>query len=85
MTVLRKPMLALTALAPILTSCATTDTAATRGAAGPVGIERICAAWPPVAWSSRDTRETIVEAKANNAARSGFCRAEVPSAEGPPS
>jgi hypothetical protein len=54
----------------ILTSCATTDT----GAISPVAIERVCSAWPYVSWSIQDTPQTIHEAKANNAARSAFCR-----------
>ena len=29
----------------------------------------VCKAWLPISWSSRDTPETIAEAKANNAAR----------------
>jgi hypothetical protein len=67
-------MLPLALLAPILSSCATTDSGATRGAVGPAAVERICSAWPPVSWSSRDTEETIRDAKASNAARAGFCR-----------
>src|SRR5688500_3002171 len=72
MNALQRRMLPLVALALILSSCATTDTDATRGAAGAAAIARICNAWPPVTWSSRDTAETIREAKANNAARLAF-------------
>lgn len=56
-------------LAPILTSCATTGT----GAMSPQGVERVCAAWPYVTWSVRDTPATIADAKVNNAAKTAFC------------
>ena len=59
------------ALALILTSCATTGT----GAISPQAVERICSAWPNVSWSRRDTAETIIDAKASNAARAAFCEA----------
>lgn len=29
----------------------------------------VCAAWLPISWSTRDTDQTVREAKANNAAR----------------
>ena len=67
------------ALALILTSCATTGT----GAISAKAIERTCSAWPPVSWSSRDTAETITDAKANNAARTAFCEAAEPPLEAP--
>jgi hypothetical protein len=56
-------------LALILTSCATTGT----GAIDAEAIATICAAWPAVTWSSRDTQATVADAKANNAARAAFC------------
>jgi hypothetical protein len=56
-------------LALILTSCATTGT----GAIDENGIATVCSVWPYVSWSSRDTPETIADAKANNAAKTGFC------------
>lgn len=56
-------------LALILTSCATTGT----GAIDAVALQRICAAWPYVTWSVRDTPETITDAKANNATKAAFC------------
>lgn len=58
-----------TLLALTLTSCATTGT----GAIDSEGIGRVCAAWPTVSWSRYDTAETVVDAKANNAARAAFC------------
>ena len=73
MNALQRLTLPLVALAPILSSCAMMDTGATRGAVSPAAFAPICSAWPPVTWSSRDTPETIKEAKANNAARAGFC------------
>lgn len=69
MTVPRGRMLPLVLLAPILSSCATMDT----GAIDAAGISRICSAWQPVTWSSRDTPETIRDVKANNAGRDAFC------------
>lgn len=33
----------------------------------------VCAVWRPVSWSSRDTPETVVEVKANNARRAAWC------------
>ncbi len=56
-------------LALILTSCTTTGT----GAIDAEGIKTVCAAWPFVSWSSRDTPATIADAKANNAAKTTFC------------
>jgi hypothetical protein len=32
----------------------------------------VCASWHPVSWSSKDTTQTIKEAKANNAARKAW-------------
>jgi hypothetical protein len=61
--------LPLVALALTLTSCATTGT----GAIDAEALERICAAWPFVSWSVRDTPATIADARANNAAKAAFC------------
>lgn len=35
-------------------------------------VQRVCTAWLPVTYSSRDTEQTKIEAKANNAAREAF-------------
>jgi hypothetical protein len=32
-----------------------------------------CSVWRDVSWSSKDTRQTIVEVKVNNARRQGYC------------
>jgi uncharacterized protein YceK len=32
-----------------------------------------CAVWRDVSWSAKDTRQTIVEVKVNNARRQGYC------------
>ena len=64
-----KRMLPPVACALILTCCATTDTGAIDAAA----LERICPAWPYVTWSARDTPETVIDAKVNNAAKGAFC------------
>ena len=66
-------MLPLAMFAAILTSCATTGSGETEGALSPAAIARICDSWPNVTWSTRDTLQTIADAKANNAARGGFC------------
>ena len=60
--------------AAILTSCATMGSGETERALSPAAIARICDSWPNVTWSTRDTPETIKEAKANNAARRAFCQ-----------
>lgn len=68
------PMLPLALLAATLTSCATTDSGGTDRAVTPAAILRICESWPNVTWSSRDTPETVKDARANNAARRAFCQ-----------
>jgi len=32
-----------------------------------------CSVWRDISWSSKDTRQTIVEVKVNNARRQGYC------------
>lgn len=50
----------------ILPSCETvTGSAATN--------RTVCAVWQPVSWSAKDTDQTILEVKANNARRAGWC------------
>lgn len=56
-------------LALILTSCATMGTSAS----GPEAVRRTCEAWPYTSWSEDDTKESIRDAKANNAAKDAFC------------
>lgn len=58
----------------LLAGCVTTtDTAATEGvppeAADPLAV---CVVWLPISWSSKDTDQTIAEAKANNRAHAGW-------------
>lgn len=36
--------------------------------------EAVCEVWRDVSWSSKDTQQTIVEIKVNNARRDGWCR-----------
>jgi hypothetical protein len=36
-------------------------------------VADVCRVWLPVTYSSRDTAETVLEARANNAARSAYC------------
>lgn len=57
-----KPMLMLAA-ALLLVGCKTMT--------GSVGTE--CAVWKPISWSVKDTPETIVEVKANNARHAAWC------------
>jgi uncharacterized lipoprotein YajG len=35
----------------------------------------VCQAWQPVTYSSRDTEQTQLQARANNAARAAYCNA----------
>lgn len=54
-------------LTALLAGCVTTmDTAATDAPSG------VCLVWQPIRWSTRDTDETIAQAKASNAARLAF-------------
>ena len=34
----------------------------------------VCTVWKPVTYSGRDTEQTQLEARANNAARGAYCR-----------
>lgn len=36
-------------------------------------LKRVCELWQPVTWSSKDTDQTIEEAKINNAKWDAFC------------
>jgi len=40
-----------------------------------IGVNKpaACSVWQNVSWSSKDTRQTIVEVKVNNARRKGYC------------
>ncbi len=50
----------------IVPGCAmTTATVATN--------ESVCDVWKPISWSQKDTDETIVQVKVNNARRNGWC------------
>jgi len=42
-------------------------------AAGPVPLDTSCQAFEPLRWSSRDTRETIRQAREHNAAFDTLC------------
>lgn len=55
------------ALAVIPASCAKmTGTVATNTS--------VCQVWQPIAWSKKDTDQTIVAVKVNNARRTGWCK-----------
>jgi starvation-inducible outer membrane lipoprotein len=50
----------------LLTGCSTlTGTVETNRSA--------CEVWKDVSWSSKDTTQTIIEVKINNARREGYC------------
>lgn len=57
-------------LVPILmtTACATTGTGVTDQVIEDNAL-KVCHAWLPISWSSRDTEQTRNEVKANNSAR----------------
>ena len=33
----------------------------------------VCSVWKPIGWSKKDTDETIIEVKVNNARREAWC------------
>jgi hypothetical protein len=50
----------------LLTGCSTlTGTVETN--------KSVCAVWKDISWSSKDTTQTILEVKVNNARREGYC------------
>lgn len=67
----RLPSLAVMSL--LLTGCAMTmDTAGTEPPPEGARPLAVCGSWLPISWSSRDTDQTIREAKANNRARTAW-------------
>ena len=53
-------------LTSTLTGCATlTGTSETNAS--------VCQVWKDVSWSAKDTTQTIIEVKINNARREGYC------------
>lgn len=56
-------------LAGCVTTTGTGGIRANPEAANPTAV---CHVWKPISWSSRDTDQTIAEAKANNAARKAW-------------
>lgn len=54
------------------TSCATTTATVETEPEG-ADPSLVCLVWVPISWSTRDTDQTIREAKANNAAREAWC------------
>ena len=56
-------LMLLFALIWLLAGCTTTTAT--------VGTE--CSVWRPITWSTKDTPETLVEVKANNARRAAWC------------
>lgn len=60
-TWLTLPMLGLLSA---LTACSTTRTGETKA---------VCAIFPPITYSSRDTPETIIQVRQHNAGRDSYC------------
>jgi hypothetical protein len=58
-------VLATLLILPLMGCSSLTVTSATNG--------DVCEVWRDVSWSSKDTQQTIVEVKVNNARRSGWC------------
>lgn len=52
-------------MSPLMGCSSLTGIAETNGA--------VCTVWRDVSWSSKDTTQTIVEVKQNNARREGWC------------
>lgn len=50
----------------LLTGCVTTTGTVETNAV-------VCSVWRPVTWSTKDTDQTILEVKINNARRKGYC------------
>lgn len=48
------------------------------GATSPSDINRICSVWKYVSYSSKDTPTTVLEIRALNAAKDGFCQESKP-------
>lgn len=66
------PLASLFAVTLLLGGCVTTtDTAEIE--ARLLSKTAVCKAWLPVSWSLKDTDQTILEAKQNNASRKVFC------------
>lgn len=49
----------------VLTACQTTSTD---------GTKAVCAIFPPITYSSRDTPETIMQVRRHNAGYESYCR-----------
>lgn len=70
-------MLAMTLLLVGCQSIQTTLTGETEVAKAERSIASdVCRAWKPVTYSSRDTPDTQLEARSNNAARTAYCAQE---------
>lgn len=67
----------LLAMMCVLAACSPTLTTLTGGTDAPAAEASIsadvCRAWKPVTYSSRDTGQTQLEARANNAGRDSYC------------
>lgn len=69
----RQALLAVTLLVPTLASCAATMDSVGISARKSETERALCEAFQPLAWSARDTDETIQQAKAHNAVGVRVC------------
>lgn len=65
-------MLAIVLATLTLTACVTTMGTGETEQAIEDNALKVCDAWLAISWSTRDTDQTIREAKANNAARTAY-------------
>lgn len=61
------------AMTCLLAGCQMIPTTSTAGTEAAIAAD-VCRVWSPVTYSSRDTPETTLEVRANNAARAAYCR-----------
>ena len=67
-------MLCVSVLTIPLASCATTGTGGIDTSPCKAQVEGQEPAWRDLSWSTRDTKQTIEEVKANNARRDAWCK-----------
>jgi len=65
----------LLAMMCLLVACQSTPRTNTAAADAAV-TSGVCSAWQPVTYSSRDTPDSILQIRANNAARDAYCKAQ---------
>lgn len=70
-SVWKKPLVLVMAL--LLAGCLPTTTTRIAATESKI-VTGVCKVWVPVTYSSRDTLETQLEVRANNAARDTYCK-----------